>query len=434
MQVCGQTLILVDCDATVSDVNQKIIKSTLKYMMYHAPKDRAFCINTYSHTLDKPEEYVTDTNDLVCSTELLEFEPKDSNLTDVLCEVLSDWKESDFACRDIVVFTDGLEGAATEYENEELYYLIDNTSYPIYIVDLVQEGNASAKKHLSAISTTSGGKLFYSEYPGDDAEVDKFLSDSIYAQMNEWSNAEWRKYEQENNSANDDSELDSADTGDQIKDSDKKNDLENVDEKNLDVNEDELVEEISESIVYEEDKEVFYERPSIVLGILGVAMALIIGGIAISLLIMKRRKQNIKEDEEIKEIVKNNTCPQELFIDDGFTTMLNSMDDEGTRLLVEVTHKIELVDVDNSDNKKVICVDDPVCVGRSSSFCNLALEDDSVSKRHCEFSYSMGEYRVRDLGSSNGTYLNDERVDEITIKTGDRVKIGRSTYKVKCYE
>ena len=41
MHVCGQTLVLVDNDATVSAVNRKIVKATLKYMFYHMPEDRA---------------------------------------------------------------------------------------------------------------------------------------------------------------------------------------------------------------------------------------------------------------------------------------------------------------------------------------------------------------------------------------------------------
>lgn len=429
MQVCGQTLILVDSDSTVSEVNQKIIKSTLKYMMYHAPKDRAFCISTYGHKLDKEEEYTTDVNDLVCSAELIEFEPKDSNLTDVLCDVLSSWKESDFACRDIVVFTDGLEGVATEYEDEELYYLIDNTSYQIYVVDLVQEGNASAKKHLSAISTTSGGKLYYSEYEGDDAGVDKHLSDSIYAKMDEWASSEWKKYEVGNGQV-EEVEAVEEEAPEVIND----NEGEEAIIAEANENEDDLLDNQSETIIYEDDDTPFYESTTGVIAILGIVFGLIIGGVALGLVSLKRRKLDAREDEEIKEIVRSNTSPQSMFADDGFTTILNFSDEEGTKLLFDTSHRIELLDEDNSDNARLLCVDTPLCVGRSASICDLAIEDDSVSKRHCEFLYQSGTYYVRDLDSSNGTYLNDERIDEAKIKSGDRIKIGRSTYRVRCYE
>ena len=106
MHVCGQTLVLVDNDATVSAVNQKLVRAVLKYMFYHSPVDRTFCLDTYEHDIADAEEYENDPNDLACKVDKIEFVPKDSNLCDTLCEVITRWKESDFACRDIVVFTD----------------------------------------------------------------------------------------------------------------------------------------------------------------------------------------------------------------------------------------------------------------------------------------------------------------------------------------
>ena len=44
MRVCGQTLVLVDNDATVSDVNQKIVKTTLKYLFYKILPPLSFVI------------------------------------------------------------------------------------------------------------------------------------------------------------------------------------------------------------------------------------------------------------------------------------------------------------------------------------------------------------------------------------------------------
>ena len=123
MHVCGQTLILIDNDATVSAVNQKLVNATLKYMFYHLPGQRAFGVNTYEHDLTAEESYMTEPGDLVCEAEKIEYAAKDSNLSDTLCEVISRWKESDFACRDILVFTDGIEGAALDHEKEELYFI-----------------------------------------------------------------------------------------------------------------------------------------------------------------------------------------------------------------------------------------------------------------------------------------------------------------------
>ena len=53
-----------------------------------------------------------------------------------------------------------------------------------------------------------------------------------------------------------------------------------------------------------------------------------------------------------------------------------------------------------------------------------------VSRRHAEFSVRSGALYVKDLGSSNGTFVNGKRHDEILLKNGDEVKLDAMTFKV----
>ena len=69
--------------------------------------------------------------------------------------------------------------------------------------------------------------------------------------------------------------------------------------------------------------------------------------------------------------------------------------------------------------------DAPALVGRESR--SLPLSDNTVSRRHCELLPSDGEWIVRDLGSSNGTYLNGGRVMASSpLKIGDQIRVGRT--------
>ena len=55
-----------------------------------------------------------------------------------------------------------------------------------------------------------------------------------------------------------------------------------------------------------------------------------------------------------------------------------------------------------------------------------------VSRLHCRLSATDSTVEVVDLGSTNGTYLNDERIDKIaTLNSGDRLRIGRIELKVE---
>ncbi len=56
---------------------------------------------------------------------------------------------------------------------------------------------------------------------------------------------------------------------------------------------------------------------------------------------------------------------------------------------------------------------------------DIFLDDVTVSRRHAEFARAGGEYRLRDVGSLNGTYVNRERIEDIVLKSGDEVQIGK---------
>jgi len=55
----------------------------------------------------------------------------------------------------------------------------------------------------------------------------------------------------------------------------------------------------------------------------------------------------------------------------------------------------------------------------------IFLDDITVSRRHAEIVREGDGYRVRDVGSLNGTYLNRERIDEASIGNGDELQIGK---------
>jgi pilus assembly protein CpaF len=55
----------------------------------------------------------------------------------------------------------------------------------------------------------------------------------------------------------------------------------------------------------------------------------------------------------------------------------------------------------------------------------LMLPKGNVSKRHARLLYRDGRFIVTDLKSTNGTYVNDKRVEKAQLAAGDRLRIGR---------
>lgn len=56
----------------------------------------------------------------------------------------------------------------------------------------------------------------------------------------------------------------------------------------------------------------------------------------------------------------------------------------------------------------------------------ISLDDITVSRRHAEIHRRAdGRYDVRDAGSLNGTYVNQERIDHVVLEHGDEVQVGK---------
>jgi predicted component of type VI protein secretion system len=69
-------------------------------------------------------------------------------------------------------------------------------------------------------------------------------------------------------------------------------------------------------------------------------------------------------------------------------------------------------------------------IGREED-CHLRPGNDLVSRHHCVFKTDEYTVRVRDLGSTNGTFVNGERLrGEVMLNTGDKVRVGTLEFEV----
>jgi two-component system response regulator GlrR len=74
--------------------------------------------------------------------------------------------------------------------------------------------------------------------------------------------------------------------------------------------------------------------------------------------------------------------------------------------------------------------DGPVVIG-SSNGCDLVIADDTVSARHCEIALRGERLIVRDLGSTNGVFVNSIRVLEAFLEPGAQLQLGAVILAVK---
>lgn len=69
-------------------------------------------------------------------------------------------------------------------------------------------------------------------------------------------------------------------------------------------------------------------------------------------------------------------------------------------------------------------------LGRRES-CDICLRFPNISGQHCEFFLQDGVWYVRDLGSTNGTRVNGQRVQQKLLRPGDEIAIAKRSFTIQ---
>ena len=72
---------------------------------------------------------------------------------------------------------------------------------------------------------------------------------------------------------------------------------------------------------------------------------------------------------------------------------------------------------------------DVTIIGRAIE-CDFQIPLPAVSRKHCQITVRQDHISVRDLGSSTGTYVNDQRLQEADLEPGDKLAVGPVTFTV----
>lgn len=87
--------------------------------------------------------------------------------------------------------------------------------------------------------------------------------------------------------------------------------------------------------------------------------------------------------------------------------------------------------VEGRDAGRKIELADAVEVGRHPSLA-IVVEDDQVSRRHARISVVRGRATIEDLGSMNGTYVNEEPIATTReLEPDDRVRVGATVFQLR---
>jgi len=144
-----------------------------------------------------------------------------------------------------------------------------------------------------------------------------------------------------------------------------------------------------------------------------------------------------KTDEELNE-EGDNIESQEFTIEDGSKENTTDSNAETEYLNIEPNGIAIENQIEQPVNTKAIIVaikgekigeyalsDEGTIIGRDPSSSKVIISEPIVSKTHLKITAKDDEYIIEDLGSTNGTYIDGERIDKTTISKNKTVFIGR---------
>ena len=96
--------------------------------------------------------------------------------------------------------------------------------------------------------------------------------------------------------------------------------------------------------------------------------------------------------------------------------------------------KCQLIVVDGPNRGKKLTLDQKLTKVGKRDTNNLVIMDKTVSREHMEIEYTADSFLLRDLESTNGTFLNGSRVKEAYLSPGDLIKVGNTTMEFVAFD
>ena len=87
------------------------------------------------------------------------------------------------------------------------------------------------------------------------------------------------------------------------------------------------------------------------------------------------------------------------------------------------TVQYAFLEIMDEERRRITLGEKDIIIGRTSE-CDIQIMANNVSRRHARISYTNEEYRIEDLGSTNGLYVNGVKVERCVLRKHDVLEIG----------
>lgn len=424
-----KTLVMVDNSISISAGNREKIAEFLQNLISDRLNNEEVCIATFSEEINIVIDYSSDYATLKQAIGSISYQDQETYLTDVLYDLISaQYTHSvEDVYRRIIIVSDGVDNKSLGYTKDELYSLLKDIQVPIYTIGSVNKNNNDELENMFALSRMTSAEYFLLDDIADVLAITETLNkDREIVRLTITPSEEMMDGSKKVVKIifDDASTLTTEITMPQ-----------KVQEKEPQV---ELVEE--EVIEQEPVIEITHEKETdastgfpIIMVIAIIVMAAIV---CVVLIMLKKKKSNrVKfetlDDNILRELEQNTR-------DSGDNTEVigsfHNNSDEGSTVMIwnqNTTYQVVLTDVNLPAKSFRVPISNSIIIGRPKKSCAVNLDialsyDGSVSGPHCEITVKDEKFYIKDLQSSNGTYVNDRKIlAETEIFSGNILKFGR---------
>lgn len=418
-----ETIILIDNSLSIPRKNREQITELLNGVVDGKGTNEKIAIGVFSSDITLLADYTYDKEVLKEAIGNISYQDQETYITDMLYKLLKNdfLSKTKSVYRRIIVIGDGIDNDSIGYTSEELNRLIQECKYPVYAIGCETKNNMKPLENFFAMARLSGADYYLLDSDETIASIQNDLNaDKYIIKISVNPPAEML-----------DGSIQSVkvDLGYQSVSQEARMPQQARTEEVLDViessspEETEVIEETEttqEQTQPEEDKTV---QRKFIIGIIAFWIIVFIL-IIVVIFIRKSKNKRLKEKNKVEYI--KSQREKEL------KAILNNQ-----QISAEAGNVgyIVLTDIEHTEKSNKVAVNRQIIVGRSHDKCQVIIDYDPwVSSRHCEIYAMGGKLLLRDLQSSNGTFVNGTRIfADVELTQGCIITVGHTKLQLTYY-
>lgn len=420
-----ETLILIDNSLSIPQNARGRISDFLQNFINAKAGNEKIAIGVFSREITYLTGYTSDYNTLINAVEAITYQNQETYITDMLYELLS--REYVTAPKDvyrrIIIIADGIDNESIGYTTDELNQLMKENTYPIYTIGCKTSKNNEELEKLFALSRLSGAGYFLLDSAEEISSIVSVLSeDKQIVKIVATPPADMMDGSRKSVKVNIQGQSVSIEM--KMPQQVKQQEISESPESTEEITEETQEETVEESSVEEttiQENEDDLHRASALKFIVFVIVFWVIVAIAIIVFILIRhfKKKRQMEIKKTQILMTQRELELKEALADGHAIPLSGQQHPIAYII--------LTDIHSPGRSFRVPFNRDVVIGRSKTACQIVLDyDQSVSGRHCEI-YTMGsKLMIKDLQSSNGTFINGNRIfSDTELVSGNIITLGR---------